>query len=234
MRQPLTGLPHNVHADMPTRVTTVMYVDDGKIYVASKSLATNIKILSVAYTQAAAWLQSAGLAPDTEKRELMHYTRRKQDAGLSPPITLQELDGSTTAVHPAQHVRWLGVHFDQKLSFDYHVKMAADKAMVAVGRMDMLANTVRGLSQLNLRCLYKACVFPILAYAAAAWWPSRVSKGKLIGKKKHEKVLAKIQRRALLIICAAFRTTPTEALELESSIPPIRHLLDQAVRDAGI
>jgi ribonuclease HI len=40
----------------------------------------------------------------------------------------------------------------------------------------------------------------------------------------------KTQRRALLLICAAFRTTPTEALEIEASIPPL-HLQIQRQKE---
>lgn len=111
----------------------------------------------------------------------------------------------------------------------------AGKAGTAAGRLAMLANTVRGLSQLNLRRLYLACVVPIMTYGAPVWWPNKTGRdGKLAGKKQHEKDMEKVQRRALRIICAAFRTTPTAALELEASIPPVRHTLNQAVRAAGI
>jgi ribonuclease HI len=37
------------------------------------------------------------------------------------------------------------------------------------------------------------------------------------------KPLEKVQRKALCLICAAFKTTPTAALEVEASIPPIKH-----------
>ncbi|PBK58278.1 hypothetical protein ARMSODRAFT_839020, partial [Armillaria solidipes] len=42
----------------------------------------------------------------------------------------------------------------------------------------------------------------------------------------HIKMLTQVQNRALHLICAAFRTTPIVALEIEVSIPPMRHLLD--------
>ncbi|KAF8154409.1 hypothetical protein B0H34DRAFT_621319, partial [Crassisporium funariophilum] len=36
--------------------------------------------------------------------------------------------------------------------------------------------------------------------------------------------LEKTHCRALCLICAAFKTSPTTALEIEASIPPIQHL----------
>ena len=78
----------------------------------------------------------------------------------------------------------------------------------------MLANTVRGLSHSHLRHLYTACVVPKILYACPAWWN---------GTRYQSKPLEKVQNRALRLICAAFRTTPITALEIEASIPPIRH-----------
>jgi len=81
---------------------------------------------------------------------------------------------------------------------------------------------------------FKACVIPTLSYAAPVWWPSKVEKGRLTGKRLHAKVFGKVQRRALIIICVAFRTTPTHALEHKASIPPLRLAQDKTVRDAGV
>ena len=62
-----------------------MYMDNGKLYMSSKSLETNVERLKEAYNEAEEWLKTAGLSPDYAKRELMHYTRRKNDG--SPSIT---------------------------------------------------------------------------------------------------------------------------------------------------
>ena len=59
-----------------------MYVDDGKLTVSSQSLDTNNYVLDKAYQLVDQWLHSAGLSPDKDKRELMHYTRRKRDEGI--------------------------------------------------------------------------------------------------------------------------------------------------------
>ena len=53
----------------------IMYVDDRKIYVSSKSLETNTILIKIAYKEVERWLTSAGLAADTSKREVMHYSR---------------------------------------------------------------------------------------------------------------------------------------------------------------
>jgi len=117
-------------------------------------------------------------------------------------------------VKPESTVRWLGVYFDRKLRFQKHATILAARGENAVSGLTMLANTARGLSQTHLRHLYLACVSPKILYACPVWWT---------GHQYQIKPLEKVQRRALRLICAAFCTTPTEALEIEASIPPIKH-----------
>ena len=191
----------------------LMYVDDGKIYVSSTSLYTNVILLKLAYEEVAAWLTSAGLAPDLNKREIMHYSRRRK-YDCSPPITLQDSDSSTKTLVPDKTVKWLGIHFDRKLRFHQHVKLTAARGENAVNALRMLANTVRGLSHTLLRRLYLSCVIPKVLYACSAWWNNTLIQAKPLNT---------VQRKALCLICAAFKTTPTAALEIEASIPPIKH-----------
>ena len=204
----------------PTPVNVIMYVDDGKIYVSSKSLETNVIILKLAYKEVEKWLISAGLAPDLSKREIMHYSRRRK-YDCNPPITLDDYDGITRTIVPDKFVRWLGVHFDRKLTFNHHVKVVAARGENAVNSLAMLANTVRGLSHSYLRRLYLSCVIPEILYACPAWWN---------GTKCLGKPLEKVQRSGLKLICAAFKTTPTYALEVEASIPPIKFQADLCIK----
>jgi ribonuclease HI len=204
----------------PTHTNIIMYVDDGKLYVSSNSLETNVILLKAAYHQVETWLISVGLAPDLSKREIMHYSRRRK-YDCNPPITLEDYDGTTRTIVPDKFVRWLGVHFDRKLLFNHHVKILAARGENAANSLNMLANTIRGLSHLHLRRLYLSCIIPKILYACPTWWN---------GTKCMAKPFEKVQRHAVKLICAAFKTTPTYALEIEASIPPIKFQADLAIR----
>jgi hypothetical protein len=56
--------------------TIVMYINDGNIWVSSSSLKTNMQILQ-AYKAVSKKLTKSGLAIDTKKCELIHFTRHK-------------------------------------------------------------------------------------------------------------------------------------------------------------
>jgi len=215
----------NLEADKPSDIGILMYVDDGKLTVSLSSIVTNNTLLAKAYKVVDQWLWKAGLVPDQDKCELMHYTRRKKCGDPATYIELTERDRSISKILVTPSIRWLGIHFDRKLLFNHHVKKISTKAEAALGCIAMLSNTVQGLSHLNLRTLYRICILPIMTYASAVWWTK---------KEAHAKALSRIQNRALWIICAAFKTTPIQALEIEAAIPPIHLHLDYLERKAGI
>ena len=62
-------------------------------------------------------------------------------------------------------------------------------------------------------------------YACPAWWN---------GCKYQINPLEKVQRRALRLICAVFRTSPITAMEIETSIPPIKLQAELTIRCCAI
>ncbi|KAF6761937.1 hypothetical protein DFP72DRAFT_785583, partial [Ephemerocybe angulata] len=155
------------------------------LYVSSNSLDTNVRMLKIAYKKAAEWLRKAGLSADTAKRELMHYSRRRNH-NSSPSIVFDEDPDRPVTVAPQATLRWLGVFFDRQLRFETHAKIVAAKGMNTVAALTMLANTVRGLSHIYLRRLYLTCVIPQILYASPAWFT---------GRKYQSKHLEKVQNR---------------------------------------
>jgi len=138
-------IPENHTCNHSTHVFILMYVDDGKLTVSSQSLYTNNYILTKAYQLVDQWLHSAKLSPNKDKRELMHYTWRKRDK-ISPHINLTNSDGTISTISVDSTIRWLGVYFDHKLLYNYHVTKMAVKAENAIACISILANTVWSLS----------------------------------------------------------------------------------------
>ncbi|KAH7921368.1 hypothetical protein BV22DRAFT_1049693 [Leucogyrophana mollusca] len=99
--------------DRPTAVHLVMFADDGKLYVSSDSLHTNVRLLWKAYDTTETWLACVGLSPGYVKREL---------------------DGTDIILRAEGSVRWLGVYFDRKLTFDSHVKKMAARGASNAGK----------------------------------------------------------------------------------------------------
>ncbi|TFK68492.1 hypothetical protein BDN72DRAFT_749058, partial [Pluteus cervinus] len=101
------------------------------------------------------------------KTEVFHFTKSHTTVKDLPGVVLGDSTRFTLANPLKQkdkHFRYLGFHFDQKLSFNYHVTLYATKALSKVLSMRVLGNSLRGLDAANRRLLYRACVVPIMTY----------------------------------------------------------------------
>jgi len=98
----------------------------------------------------------------------MHYTQRKRDK-TSLHINLTNCDSTTSTILVGLTICWLGVHFNCKLLYNYHVTKMAVKAENAIAYISILANTVQGLSHYYLCFLYCICILSIITYASTAW-----------------------------------------------------------------
>ncbi|KAI0994491.1 hypothetical protein K3495_g13690 [Podosphaera aphanis] len=58
------------------------------------------------------WAKEDAVSFDTEKSEVIHINCRRQDGPISILI-------NDSRIEPAEHIRWLGVHLDSKLSFNF-------------------------------------------------------------------------------------------------------------------
>ncbi|KAJ7702415.1 hypothetical protein B0H17DRAFT_874498, partial [Mycena rosella] len=151
----------------------------------SNSLKTNTLLLTRLFQFVQKWLRKVGMSAAPDKTEVMHHSWR-HDGGESPKFHLRNEDGSEVVVEAGPTLKWLGVLFDRKMTFDAHVRSLTDRACSKVNGSRMLANTVKGLSQEHLRTLYRTCVLPVLTYACPVWWT---------GKQKHVELIGRVQNQ---------------------------------------
>jgi hypothetical protein len=124
----------------------------------------------------------------------------------------------TRTYSPKESARWLGIIFDLKLTFDQHIKHLTKCGTAMANCLEMLANTVGGLTQDHIKTLYTACVLLAITYTVPVWWT---------GKKGHVKQLSKVQNQCLHKILPVFSTTPVTAMETEAGIPPLHLRLNR-------
>jgi len=95
------------------------------------------------------------------KSTAIHITTRRNQH--SPPLYI---DG--TQIQYSPHVKYLGVEFDKKLSFNKNLTQYKNKASCALRAILPLLRSRSLLTRCKLH-LVKACIWPILTYAAPAW-----------------------------------------------------------------
>ncbi|KAI0054577.1 hypothetical protein BV25DRAFT_1767165, partial [Artomyces pyxidatus] len=122
-------------------------------------------------------LQRAGLNVEDEKTEFIHFSRKRGGLNNPPSITLPSASGGGTfTVHPSPVLRYLGVFFDSKLNFRKHVETMANRAMSTIRGLQVLGNSVRGMSLVNFRTLYRTVVLPVLTFGAPIWYTGKRQK----------------------------------------------------------
>jgi ribonuclease HI len=188
------------------------YVDDFAILSISNSLADNAQTLGRGLEQTLSRLRDVGMTIDTDKLDLMHFTRKTKP--VLPPIPFS-VDGRKGAITPKKVMRWLGIYFDPRLTFREHIKIMCNRSRSIINGVRCLTNTVRGMSQAHLRLLYKTCVVPVMTYASPVWFRTDRPQKSLI------KTLDTTQNWALRMISGGFRTTPIPSLQALSHVPPI-------------
>jgi len=84
------------------------------------------------------------------------------------------------------------------------------------------------MNQYHLRLLYKTCVIPVLTYGSQLWFNLENPPKNLI------QTLQKVQNNALRRIAGAFRTSPIEALQLLTHVPPIHITIRKISESAAL
>ena len=131
------------------------------------TLEENSQALSETLAQALEWGRSEGITFDPDKSELLHFSRKRSDIGKSPAVRAGALMVRENPERP--YLKWLGVLFDRKLTFKYHVQAQSAKAMKTARAFFSLGNTLRGVSASLIHQAVTACVLPIAYFAAETW-----------------------------------------------------------------
>jgi len=108
--------------------------------------------------------------------------------------------------------KFLGVIFDQKLSFIPHIKALRNKCLKALNLIRVLANTDWGASRKTLLLLYRSLIRSKLDYGSIIYGSAR---------KSYLKTLDTIHHQGLRLALGAFRTSPIESLLVEANEPSL-------------
>lgn len=209
------------------------YVDDHMLITGSPSFEENERNLVRGYQQLNSAFQRRHLQIEAVKTEGAHFTRTKdqlkkaQAATFTITIPPDRPGEEPIVIKPSNPIRWLGIYFDTKLTFDKHRELMRTKAQSALNGLTILGNTVRGLTQLHMRRLYLACILPILTWGSEVWYHGHRQKVEI-------KKLQALQNKACRRILGTFRTTPTGPAGVLAAILPIQEFLERKKARASI
>ena len=94
--------------------------------------------------------------------------------------------------------------------------------------MKLLGNSLRDISSLQKWLLYRCCILPIALYGFQLWYYNKAPLS------YHMKILDKMQRRAVIWILGAFKTSPSMGIKAIAGIIPIKFYLRKIARRSEI
>ena len=155
------------------------------------------------------WFLDRGLTISASKSYCMIVNRKK---GEPMPSNLK-LNGQEIPF--VEHFTYLGVTFDDKLSWKKHIEERVKKCKRDLMVARKLVSTTWGLTPDRMTWLYQSIVRPALDYSCHVWVKPDQNTQWL------ECELDKVQRLALMSITSCLYTTPTKALERITNIKPL-------------
>ena len=155
----------------------------------------------------------------TDKNQCLRLTRRP-NTERRPFIRRS----SGKAIEVKEAAKLLGVIIDQELRWHNHVESVVAKGQKLLLACNRLTRPTFGLPAKFVRQLFTSIVAPAVEYAIPVWFfpPHHVAdRNAQVGSVLHCRLLGKIQRMAGILITGAFRTTPTDLLDLHANLPPV-------------
>jgi len=153
------------------------------------------------------WCRDRKLAIQPNKTEAVVFTRK------TTPLHLRITAADANAqISPS--MKYLGVHFDSKLTWHAHLDFITAKLHRLHGHLLQCLRATWGLGPDALRHLYIGAIEPALTYGCSSW-------GNVVTKQWARTKLLSTQRLFALRIIRGFRTVSTEASLLLAGLIPI-------------
>jgi hypothetical protein len=168
-------------------------------------------------------LRRSGLAIEPDKTELLFFQKPYERNAMLAPTRLALLDPTISSyyvVRPVENLRYLGFFINWRLKWEPHVWIMCNWAWACIKALQVLGNTIRGLSMANWRLVLNAVCLPVLAYRSQLWYLSEASKGLL-------KMVQWVQNDMVRQVARAFRTVPREPLLHITRMIPMKFYIEK-------
>ena len=163
--------------------------------------------MQLALNERAKWTKQWAIKTNANKTTFSVFSLSTKIPKISlfiDEIALQQDDSPT----------YLGITFDQRLTWKQHLQKAETKAKTRLSLMRKLAGSTWGADSQTLKKMYTGYVRPVMEYGMTAWCTSA---------KSHTDRLNRIQNQASRIITGGLKSTPIIQMENVSGL----HSLDE-------
>jgi hypothetical protein len=200
-----------------------MYIDDGILFACTEEWTDVERLLRARYTVCDEWLRRAGLAIEPDKTELLFFQKPYEHNPMPPPsqLLLPDWEACTYyVVRPVETLRYLGFFIHRRLKWEPHVRIMCNRARASIKALQVLGNTIPGLSMANWRIVLNAICLPVMTWGVQLWYHTGGAKGLIA-------MLQRVQNDMVKVVAGAFHTAPREALLQLTRMLPMRHFVEK-------
>jgi hypothetical protein len=129
-----------------------MYIDDGILFACAEDWLDVERLLQAQYTVCDEWLRWAGQAIEPDKTELLFFQKPYEHNPMPSPsrLLLPDRDANSYyVVRLAETLRYLRFFIHHRLKWEPHVCIMFNRAHASIKALQVLSNTICGLSMAN-------------------------------------------------------------------------------------
>ena len=157
----MDDLPAYMTSDPLTSVDASLFADDGLLFFGGKILAAVRKRVQIAIDKADIWFDMWGFLLSDDKTVSTLFTRRQKPDVCDYALTI---NGRPLKIQ--QSVRYLGIIFDRRLSWNEHVQYTVVKCKKRLNLMRAVSGRSWGASQKTLLQIYRSLIRSVVDYGS--------------------------------------------------------------------
>ena len=191
---------------IPDEVMHTLFVDDLSLSFAASKMSAAERKLQITINRVIKWGEQHGFKFSFSKSVVMHFCRLR---GVHPDPDLYIHDQRISCV---EQTRFLGLIFDNRLSWVPHLKDLKNRCMKALDILRVLSHVSWGADRNQLLHLYKSLVLSKLAYGCEIY--SSATKARL-------SILDPVHHAGIRLATGAFRSSPIPSLLVDAGELPL-------------
>jgi hypothetical protein len=204
--------------DLPkaSKFFTILFADDTTLQLSSKSLHDLYDLANFELSKIEDWFKANKLTLNASKTKYILFKNKKEDVSITSlklQIDNKDIERVGTGCKN-ESFKFVGVHLDENLNWNHHLKSVKNKASSAVFALSSVKNILPSNIKLTI---YNSLFRSFIEYAISAWGCNKCSEMKQIHI---------LQKRAIRLIDNSKATSHSDPLFLKYKILKINDLVD--------
>ena len=147
------------------KLTFRIFADDTNVFASSPIIRDLETLFNEELAKIKQWCDLNKLSINVKKTNYM-IVKSPQKRGGNINIKFTNKDGTCIFIEKKDHIKYLGVLIDEKLSWKYHIAYVSSRIARNIGIFSKLRHY---MSLAQLKQLYYSLIYPYITYAILAW-----------------------------------------------------------------